>query len=201
MLRITVLVMVVAINLTVKSQYSREKEYFSHYGMNISLIHSGSGQGYGISVNTNIRKGKKSLEVGAIYHVSEDKIAGADFRYKVFLGQFNDLLYSEKTFKPYFQYNLIYWKANTDTPVTITRGKSKIELPCPDTRIICTIEHYASLGFQLRIYNSLYLDSTLGLGLYIGTVDKNNKPACFGIHKENHGYTYSLKFGLGYTFN
>ena len=62
---------------------SKEKEYDSRYGMNISQIHSGSGHGYGIAVSINIQKGVKSLEVGAIYQTSENKIAGL-FRYSGF---------------------------------------------------------------------------------------------------------------------
>ena len=122
-----ILIMVIAMTLTVKSQYSREKEYYSHYGINISRIHSGSGLSHGISFNTNIQKGRKSLEVGAIYQTSENKIAGADLRYKTFFGHFNDFLYDKKLLSPYFQYNLIYRKAAVDAPTVITRNKSTIE--------------------------------------------------------------------------
>jgi len=202
MKRITILfIMVSTINFTVKSQYDRIKEYYSHYGMNISQIHSGSGHGYGIVVNTNIQKGRKSLEVGAIFKTSENKIAGADLRYKIFLGHFNDFLKCEKLFSPYFQYNLVYQKATVDAPVFVTIGKSRIELPYNGPDIVTTIEHYVSLGLQLKINNRFYFDSSLGLGIYIGSIDKNNKPSSFGIHKENYGFTASYKLGGGYRFN
>ena len=201
MKRIVVLVMVTAINLTVKSQYSRENDHYSHYGMNISQIHSGSGHGYGIAINANIQKGRKSLEAGAIYQTSEDKIAGADIRYKIFLGRFNDFLCGEKLLSPYLQYNLIYRKATVDAPAIVFKGKSTIELPGCKSGIVGTLEHYVSIGLQLKIYNRFYVDSSLGLGLYIGTIDKENKPTGFGIHKENHGFTTSFKLGIGYRFN
>ena len=202
MKRVTIFIIIVsAINLTVKSQYSREKEYDSHYGMNVSHIHSGSGHGYGISINTNIQKGRKSFEVGAIYQISENKIAGADLRYKFFLGHFNDFLFGEKLFSPYLQYNLIYQKATVDAPIIVTRGKSTIELPDSEPGTLATIEHYMSLGLQLKMCYHFFVDSSLGLGVYIGSIDKENKPASFGIHKDNHGFTASFKLGIGYRFN
>lgn len=193
--------MVAAINLTVKSQYSREKEYDSHYGMNVSHINSGSGHGYGISISSNIQKGRKSLEVGAIYQISEKKITGADLKYKVFLGHFNDFLFGEKLFSPYLQYNLIYQKTTVNTPVKITREKSTIELPDLEPSVIGTMEHYVSIGLQLKICYRFLIDSSLGLGAYIGSIDKENKPDSFGIHKDNHGFTASYKLGIGYRFN
>ena len=192
--------MVIAVNLAAKSQYSRETEYSSHFGMNVSQIHSGSGHGYGISINTNIQKGRKSLEVGAIYQTSENKIAGADLRYKIFFGQFNDFLFGEKLLSPYFQYNLIYHKTTVDAP-TVTRGKSTIELPDSEPGTIGTMEHYVSMGLQLKLINCFYIDSSLGLGAYIGTIDKENISKSFGIHKENYGFTTSFKLGIGYRFN
>ncbi|UCH15673.1 MAG: hypothetical protein JSV22_06835 [Bacteroidales bacterium] len=201
MKRIIILVMVAAINLTVKAQYSREKEHYSHYGMNISKIYSGSGHGYGITINTNIQKARKSLEVGAIYQTSEDKIAGADIRYKIFFGRFNDFLNGDKLFNPFLQYNLIYRKATVDAPVIVIKNKAAIELSAPTPAVISTIEHYVSLGIQLKIYNRFYFDSSFGLGLYIGYIDKINKPAAIGIHRDNHGFTTSYKLGIGYRFN
>jgi len=195
------LILVAAINLTVKSQYSKEEEYDSHYGVNVSSINSGSGHGYGISINTNIQKGRKSLEVGAIYQCRENKISGADFRYKIFIGHFEDFLYGKKYISPYFQYNLIYHKATVNTPTVIYRDKSTIELPDAEPGIVGTIEHYASLGFQLKLYNNLYIDNTIGLGVYIGSLYKQIIPDSFGLHRENYGFTASFKIGIGYRFN
>jgi hypothetical protein len=191
-------IMVSVINLTVKSQYEGIKEYYTHYGVNVSQIHSGSGHGDGIVVNVNVRKERKSLEAGAIFKTSENKIAGADIRYKIFLGHFNDFLNGEKLFSPYFQYNLVYQKAIINVPVIVTTGKKKIELPDSWPGIVTTIEHYVSLGLQLKIYKHFYFDSSLGLGIYIGSIDKKIKPTSLGIHKENYGFTSSYKLGIGY---
>jgi hypothetical protein len=196
-----ILIMVTAITLTIKSQYSRDKEYDPHYGVNVSQIHSGSGHGYGISINTNIQKGRKSLEVGAIYQTRENKIAGADLRYKIFLGHFNEFLVGKKLINPYLQYNLIYQKATVDAPTVVSSNKSTIELPDSKPGIVGTMEHYAALGVQLKLYDSFYIDGSMGIGVYIGTIDKERVSDNFGIHKENHGFTASFKLGIGYRFN
>jgi len=180
-------IMASAINLTVKSQHDSIKETYTHYGMNISLIHSGSGYGNGIAINANVQKGRKSLEVGSIFNTSENKIAGADIRYKIFLGHFNDFLNGEKLFSPYFQYNLIYQKSNVNVPVIIIIGKSNIELLDSRPVILTTIEHYVSLGLQIKISKHFYFDSTMGVGIYFGRINKENKSTGFGIHKRNHG--------------
>lgn len=189
------------LTIKVSAQYDKEKEFDSHFGVNVSQIHSGSGHGHGLSLNTNVQKGRKSLEVGAIYQTRENKIAGADLRYKVFFGQFNEVIYRNKLFKPYFQYNLIYQVATVDAPTIVNRTKSTIELPDDEPGFIGTMEHYAAFGMQFRFYNSFYIDSSLGLGVYIGSIDKENGADTFGVHKENHGFTASFKIGIGYRFN
>ena len=202
MIRLTIIATILTIlTLNVSAQYNRGKEFDSHYGMNVSQINSGSGHGHGISINTNIQKGRKSLEVGAIYQTWENKLAGADFRYKVFLGQFNEVIYRKKSFKPYFQYNLIYQVAVVDAPTIVTKAKSTIELPDDEPGFIGTMEHYAAFGMQVKLYNSFYVDSSLGFGAYIGSIDKEDEADTFGVHKNNHGFTASFKIGIGYRFN
>jgi hypothetical protein len=193
--------LVSAITLTVNSQYSKEKECCSHYGISMCAISSGSGHGFGISVNTFVFRGGKSLEAGAIYQVREDKISGADIKYKIFLMRNKDFNYGRKSVFPYLQYNLIYHKARACTPVIVTTDKSTIELNGAVPGIIATIEHYASLGFQIKLSDGFYADSNIGLGIYIGSINKQNKPRCPGLHKNNFGLTTSFKIGIGYRFN
>lgn len=193
--------LVSAITLTVKSQYSKEKECCPHYGISVCTINSGSGHGFGISMNAFVFKGRKSLEAGAIYQVRENKISGADIKYKIFLIRNENLFYGRKSVFPYLQYNLIYYKARACNPVIININKSTIELHGSFPGIVATIEHYASLGFQFKLYGGIYADINIGLGIYIGSIDKQNKPRCPGLHKENFGFTASFKIGIGYRFN
>jgi hypothetical protein len=195
------LLLVSAITLTVNSQYSKEKECCSHFGISVCAINSGSGHGFGISMNAFVFKGRKSLEAGAIYQVRQDKISGADIKYKIFLIRNKDLIYSRKSVFPYLQYNLIYHKAKACTPVIININKSTIELHASVPGAVTTIEHYASLGFQLKLYGGIYADNNIGLGIYLGSIDKQNKPQWPGLHKDNFGFTISFKLGIGYRFN
>ncbi len=201
MQKILALFLVSAITLTVKSQYSKLNECCSHFGISVCTINSGSGHGLGISLNASIIKGKKSLEAGAIYQVREDKIAGADLKYKIFLIRNEYFLYGRKSIFPYFQYNLIYHKARACNPVIINKDKSTTELHSAVPGIVATIEHYASLGFQFKLGDSFYADSNIGLGVYIGSLNKQNKPRCPGLHKDNFGFTTSFKIGIGYRIN
>lgn len=193
--------LVSAITLTVKSQYSKENECCSHYGISVCAINSGSGHGFGISMNAFVSKGRKSLEAGAIYQESEDKISGADIKYKIFLIRNEDFIYGRKSVFPYIQYNLIYHKARACTPVILNVNKSTIEPQGSVPGIVATIEHYASLGFHCKLYGGIYADSNIGLGIYTGSIDKQNKPQWPGLHKDNFGFTGSFKIGIGYRFN
>lgn len=198
---IVVITMITFTAISTNAQYDREKEFNTHYGLNISNIYSGSGHGYGVSINTNVQKGRKSLEIGAIYNPAESRFSGADFRYKVFSGPFNDVIYRRKLLKPYFQYNLIYQHKTIYTPVVLTGLKSTVELSDNEPGVVGTMEHYISLGIQLKLHKCFFMDTSLGVGAYIGSLDKEKGPDTFGIHKENHGYTGSFKIGIGYRFN
>jgi hypothetical protein len=183
------------------AQYSRDKEYLSHYGIDFSEINSGSGHGSGLSLNFNIQKGRKALSFGAVYQPRENKISGVDFKYRIFLGQFDESVYRTRILRPYLQYNLSYKKATVDAPVIIPAANSYIELPDSEQGTIGTMEHYAAFGLQLSLYKNIYFDSSLGMGIYIGSLDKINHPNTIGIHGENHGFTGSVKIGIGVRIN
>jgi hypothetical protein len=171
------------------------------YGVNFSTIYSGSGHGSGYVINGNILKGRKSLEVGLIYKENEQKILGGDFKYKVFLGELGRLNSENTIIKPYLQYNLIYQKATSTEPTVIELGKSTVEIENEDPGLVATMEHYAGMGLQVKIFNNAYLDTSCGLGTYFGSIGKTKTDNTIGIHKDNHGYTVAFKVGLGYRFN
>ena len=172
----------------------------SHYGIGLSEINTGTGHGVGYAFNANILKGRKSLEVGLIYSDRESKVAGGDFKYEIYLGNIHRIENGNKIYQPYIQYNLIYEKGTSYSPDIVNLNGTQYEINSnPGT--VATIGHFFSYGNKIRIFDNAYFDSSLGLGMYRGSLDKVNGPDTWGIHNTNSGFTFSFKIGFGYTFN
>jgi len=172
----------------------------THYAVGLSQINSGSGHGVGYTFNGSIIKGRKALEVGLIYNDRESKITGGDFKYRVFLGNLYRIQGNENIFTPYLQYNLVYQKGTSYSPDVVQAGSESYTVPS-DPGVISTLGHYFAGGNKLRLFSRAYLDTSLGLGVYQGSMDRINGPETWGIHKENYGFTFAFKVGFGYTFN
>ncbi|MFW5645360.1 MAG: hypothetical protein ACOCZL_05565, partial [Bacteroidota bacterium] len=106
------------------------------------------------------------------------------------------------TFRPYVHYNCIYHNAIANCPVFFPAGAKKSSFPklpsSPGT--IATMEHFTGLGMQVYLVGNICLDGSMGLGTYIGSLDKYESPGTIGIHEENHGFVLAFEFGLGYKF-
>ena len=172
----------------------------SHYGIGLSQINTGTGHGVGYSFNANILRGRRSLEVGLIYSERESKVAGGDFKYEVYLGNIHRIENGRMIYQPYLQYNLMYEKGTSYSPDIVELDGSSYEVPSsPGT--VATMGHFLAYGNKIRIFDNAYLDSSMGLGMYRGSLDKVNGPGTWGIHNTNSGFTFSFKIGFGYTFN
>ena len=186
--------------------FAQNETFEVFYGVNLTQFHTGSGHGSGYAVNTNLQKGRKSLEMGILYKEDEGRINGGDIKYMVFLGK-NAFLNVESSGKgvyarPYLHYNFIYHSANVNTPDFVPLGEKKSSYPelsaSPGT--ISTMEHFTGLGMQIFLLGNVCIDGSVGLGAYIGSLDKLNRPDTIGIHEENHGFVLAFEFGLGYKF-
>jgi hypothetical protein len=189
--------------LTATTGYSKKNAVtldYSHYGVGLSEISTGTGQGTGYAVNANVCRGRKSLEVGLIYSDRESKFSGGDFKYKIFLGNIYRVEDQNKMYKPYIQYNLIYQKGTSAAPDQISLGNTTYDI-VSEPGTVATIGHYLAFGNKIRLFGNAYLDSSIGLGYYIGALDKVNGPNTIGIHNGNNGLTYAVKIGFGYTIN
>ena len=172
----------------------------THYGIGLAEINSGSGQGAGYSLNGCIIKGRKSLEIGIIYNDRESRISGGDFKYRIMLGRLYRIEDQSKIFMPYLQYNLMYQKSTSYAPDVVKLGEQNYEVP-GDPGTIATMGHYLAYGNKIRLFGRAYFDTSLGLGVYQGSMDKVYGPDTWGIHGTNSGFTYAFKIGFGYTFN
>lgn len=177
-----------------------------YFGMNVNQFQSGSGHNSSLVMKSTLQKGRRSIELGMMYESENTRVSGADLKYKHFLGQRASIEHFQKDkaikLKPYIHYSCIYHSAKVNTPDFIPQGSKKSmypELPSsPGT--VATMEHFTGLGMQVYLSANVCLDSSIGLGTYIGSVDHINTPKTIGIHKENHGYVLAVEFGLGYKF-
>ena len=55
---------------------AQNKTYEVFYGVNLTQFHTGSGHGSSYVVNTNLQKGRKSLEMGIVYQDDDIRISG-----------------------------------------------------------------------------------------------------------------------------
>lgn len=188
-----------AAGLTTSAQ-SDEYTDIARYGVNMSQNHTGSGHGSNVALSTNVRKANKSLEVGAIFNDEENKISGADIKYKVFLGTPSEFVYKNKTVRTFLQYNCMYQKRTTEKTMAVnSQLKATGEAPT-ETGVVSTIEHYVGIGMQVKLMNRMHLEGSMGAGGYIGSVKDDNQNNV-GMHQTNGGYTLSFKLGIGYAFN
>ena len=176
------------------------------YGMNVTQFYTGSGHGSAYIMNSNIQKGRKSLEMGMIYQENDKRVSGGNAKYKVYFGRnpWNRSLSKTNsiTFKPYIHYNCIYQSSKVNTPDIPPSGSKKSNYPelpsSPGT--IASMEHYAGIGLQLFVSKNICVDGSMGMGAYIGSLNHTTRPATLGIHNENSGFVLAFDFGIGYIF-
>lgn len=201
------IVLVLLASFFVHSMSAQKTNGFGvYYGLNVSQFHTGSGHGSSFVINSNVQKGRKSLEMGMVYQDAEDRISGGDVKYKIYLGK-NAFMESQNAqtgvkCKPYLHYNCIYHSTKVNTSDLAFSGSKKSTYPeLPTTPgTIATMEHYSGFGLQVFLSKNICIDASAGVGAYIGSIDKYNAPKTLGVHKENHGFVLALEFGLGYKF-
>lgn len=174
-------------------------------GIHLNSVYTGSGHGSAFVLNTNLRKGRKSLGFGLIYNPIDHRISGVNTKYIIYIGKNTSLdNYDGKMHvtlaKPYIHYSFIYHSklvnSNCNNSVSIREFP---KLPS-SSGTIASMEHFLGMGVEVGIIKNLHFDGNIGIGTYIGSVNEVNKPETIGIHKENHGFVIEFEFGLGYTF-
>jgi hypothetical protein len=176
------------------------------FGMNVNQFQSGSGHNPSLVMKSTLQKGRRSIEFGMMYEQENNRVSGADMKYKHFLGKRASIEHYRDNapirLKPYIHYSCVYHSAKVNTPDFVPQGRKKSSYPelpsSPGT--VATMEHFTGLGLQIFVSDNICLDSSVGLGAYIGSLDHLSAPETLGIHKENYGYTLSFEFGLGYKF-
>lgn len=188
--------------LTITMGFAKRNEGvtdFVHYGAGLSTINAGTGYGTGYTISANVIKGRRSLELGIIYSERESKFSGGDFKYRIYLGNIYRIENENNIYKPYLQYNLLYECATTDAPDIVDLGGTNYEI-ASDPGVVSMIGHFLSYGNKIRFLGNTYIDSSLGLGVYRGSLGNSDGEGTWAIQGTNTSITYSFKIGVGYTF-
>ena len=199
------LIIIAAVLMTLPTSVQAKRKHIAtevspYYGIKVEQMTTGSGHGTGYTLNAQVNQGRKALEVGLIYNAKSEKLSGSDLRCKLFLGSPYRVSNSNKAYKPYLQYNVVFQKGLSTGNEVVNLGGVDYEIQ-QAPGMIATFGHYLGYGNKIQIFDNAYIDSSLGFGVYQGSIDKINGPDTFGYHHNNYGLTYSFKIGFGYTFN
>jgi len=182
-------------------KYNAPVKYASYVNQSVT----GSSEPYSTVLGVSMVNERRTYDIGVILN-QNDFLTGAEFMHKVFLNKKQGTKYNVNHFntRPYIVYNFVYHYSQSQmqladgkimesgAPVNVT------ELEAP-TKVI-TMEHYLGVGFEQDIIKKFYVSTNVGLGLYLGRNNNNNKVDPTVEQRQENGFSWSLKFGFGYRF-
>jgi hypothetical protein len=181
--------------------YGQVSEPFKvNYGAGISVSHSGSGHGTNMVFSILTQNNFKGMEFGVSFSPENMKLKGGEFKYKAFTGKF-DHYFGNTLFRPYFVYDFMYNMEKSFEPDVFYYKDEAFYMEDPDGGKIATMEHYAGMGMHMMFSNKFFIESSLGLGAYLGSISKLSDPGWLGFHEVNHGFTTTMKFSMGIMLN
>lgn len=175
------------------------------YSSYVSGSMTGSSEPYSTVVGISMVNERRSYDLGVILN-EQDFLTGAEFVHKIFLNKKKGDEYNVKHFntRPYIIYNFVYHYSQSKMQMTDGKilesgapvGINELEAP---TKVI-TMEHYLGVGFEQDLLKHLFVSTNVGLGLYLGQNNDNNKVNPLVEQRQENGFSWSLKFGFGYRF-
>jgi len=175
------------------------------YASYVSGSMTGSSEPNNTVVGISMVNERRSYDLGVILN-EQDFLTGAEFVHKIFLNKKKGDEYNVKHFntRPYIIYNFVYHYSQSKMQMTDGKilesgapvGINELEAP---TKVI-TMEHYLGVGFEQDLLKHLFVSTNVGLGLYLGQNNDNNKVNPLVEQRQENGFSWSLKFGFGYRF-
>ena len=172
-------------------------------GFNMYQAHSASGYGRSLNLNMSIEKERRHLEAGIIMQLESAKISGGELLYRHYLSPVykkdNSYYRHYRDLRFFFQYNLISRRHLLPDSFQ-TMPSTLQEVVVPGGRI-ATFEHYAGIGTLVRLFDNLFLNTSIGYGVIMGSIDDKKLDGAHNTMNRNK-YDFGLitKFGLGYFF-
>lgn len=194
------LIIILFISAVIQIQKGQSQPYIPmQYGFNVSASNSGSGHGSNVVLNFMALDNYKAIEFGAIIRPDNFLPKGAEFKYKFFFGK-NDYFLNNVLVRPFAMYNCLYQNETTYEPIQIETVSGLLVIPDNKAGTISTMEHYIGTGLFVRFLNNFYINSSVGAGVYFGSLSKIETPQSLGIHKVNRGWTGTMKMSIGLLF-
>lgn len=169
------------------------------YGFSFSGTSTGSGHGSNIVLNFVALDNQKAMEFGAIIRPDNVMPKGVEFKYKIYFGK-TDFYVNQMMIRPFAMYNCLYQNETTIEPMVLETVSGPLLIPDNQAGTISTMEHYIGIGLHFRFLNNFFINTSTGIGAYIGSLTKLETPETIGIHKYNRGWTGTFKISAGLLF-
>lgn len=176
-----------------------------NYTSYVSESITGSSESYSTIVGVSMVHERRTYDIGVILN-DQDIFTGAEFVHKVFLNKKEGSTYNVNHYntRPYLIYNFVYHYSQSKMQMIdgkilesgVPVGVNQLESPAK----VITMEHYLGIGFEQDLIQQFFISTNVGLGLYLGHNDDNNKVDPLVEQRQENGFSWSLKFGFGYRF-
>jgi len=174
---------------------------YARYAVRIGEGLSPSGHGFNYAFDISVERLKKSLYLGMFIDQADGKVAGLNLRYKHYLNQAvrRGMVSAKGKFVPYIGYKFVYRMEDNVTAVPLAFQSSKdkrLKSTATVTRRACSLEHTLGAGIQFHMNSRVILDTSAGIGYFIGDLAQDNKRDFLGISMTNSGIGLSAEMGL-----
>jgi len=174
---------------------------YARYAVRIGEGLSPSGHGFNYAFDISVERLKKSLYLGMFIDQADGKVAGLNLRYKHYLNQAvrSGMVSAKGKFVPYIGYKFVYRMEDNVTAVPLAFQSSKdkrLKSTATVTGRACSLEHTLGAGIQFHMNSRVILDTSAGIGYFIGDLAQDNKRDFLGISMTNSGIGLSAEMGL-----
>lgn len=173
------------------------------FSFNLNHMNSKSGYGTGLSINVSIEKESRALEFGLIFQHETSEFSGGEFLYKHYLTpafrQSGTGVEQISNVRLFLQYNFVFRNTQFHDNLAVWHRENSGGDEAAGR--IATYEHYAGLGCQVRIIDNFSLNTSVGVGAYLGSINgkfSNEVHYAEGGRKNALGPVFRV--GFGYTF-
>lgn len=185
------ILLLLSLTLTTSLRSQTRDTIKTRYGVEVNQFVTGSGFGSGTEFHLIIIPNhKKNLSLGLYFSPGEKKITGVTLQHELALTR------NTKSRKavPYTFYNMIY----RFTRVKETQEDQGTEIA---GGLYKSFEHHIGLGVRITVSKSIYFNSSLGYGVFLGSIKKHSDIVPVnGEIKGSNGFGVIAKAGVAFVF-
>jgi hypothetical protein len=175
-----------------------QEPYFenANYCIYANLFNTSSGFKPGISLNAAFNENRSLLGLGVFFDTETGKFGGFNVLHEIRLGK----KINRKTpfVAPYLFYNLIYRITYINKLQVVNPN---FQPPLDNTQVrYASIEHYVGPGITIKLSRSIFIQTSLGFGCYLGSIKKAIEVESMALKKGGNGFSILEKTVVGYNF-